>query len=75
MPILIIIGEVTNNNYYDFFSESIVCGVCSEMTPANKWKFHAMDKHYNVAWRAGETPIVCSNGYLIEFCIHDINII
>ncbi|XP_037297684.1 uncharacterized protein LOC115441048 isoform X2 [Manduca sexta] len=45
---------------------NVRCGVCLEEVLSEDWKQHAMKKHYNVAWIAGETPIDVKNFYVVE---------
>ncbi|CAH0404718.1 unnamed protein product [Chilo suppressalis] len=39
------------------------CAICHEKILPNKWKAHAMDKHYNVAWVVGDVPIDVKSPY------------
>lgn len=41
-----------------FLKGTCECAVCSEKVPIKKWKDHAMNKHYNIAWKVGGCPIV-----------------
>lgn len=52
-PLKIILGE------YE-------CAICHETGNLKDWKKHAMGKHYNVAWMAGDMPIVsiCSELFI-----------
>ncbi|CAG9784530.1 unnamed protein product [Diatraea saccharalis] len=42
------------------------CAICHENILPNKWKSHAMDKHYNVAWVVGDIPIDLKSPYGAE---------
>ncbi|XP_045520531.1 uncharacterized protein LOC123711784 isoform X1 [Pieris brassicae] len=37
--------------------ETYECALCHETGPVNKFKSHAMNEHYNVAWMVGDIPI------------------
>lgn len=44
--------------YFSMTEGMTVCALCSEQMEPKAWQSHAMEKHYNVAWKVGDYPIV-----------------